>query len=102
MASLDAKSVQWELAEWQDPLGVHECIFSNMRIDRDTIPSDSEWKYLYEVRDASDGVWYEIALGIMVNHWGTVLTKKPIDFKLYPGESIKVIDYSHSGELIRL
>ena len=52
-------------------------LFSNMRIDRNTVPKDL---YLYEVRhDDEFGDPVQIAKGIMVNHFGSIITREPID-----------------------
>jgi len=53
-------------------------MFSSMRIDRNTVPKGL---YLYEVRH-DDFDWVEpaqIAKGILVNHFGTVITHKEIN-----------------------
>lgn len=52
------------------------CLFTNARLDRDTIPKDL---YCYDVRDADcDGTFAEIQRFVMVNHWGTIICKEPI------------------------
>ena len=52
-------------------------LFTSFRIDRDTVPKG--W-HLYEVRHDDDGLGdpVQIAKGILVNHWGTILSQKPI------------------------
>lgn len=52
-------------------------LFHDLRIDRSTVPRGL---YLYEVRSDDDGRGdpVQIAKGIMVNHWGTILTREPI------------------------
>jgi len=52
-------------------------LFSSLRIDRSTLPKGL---YLYEVRHDDDcqGIACQIARGIMVNHWGTLITREPI------------------------
>ena len=52
-------------------------LFSSLRIDRSTLPKGL---YLYEVRhdDGCQGIACQIARGIMVNHWGTLITREPI------------------------
>lgn len=73
------------------PIGVNEypfeevtvfgqpMIFSTFRINRDTIPKGF---YAYDVRhdDEGNGIPIEIANYILVNHWGTVISKTPIKF----------------------
>ena len=55
----------------------HPMIFTCLRIDRSTVP---EWLYMYEVRHDDDcqGDPVQIANWIMVNHWGTLISNKPI------------------------
>lgn len=56
-------------------------LFTKSRIDRDTVP---EGISLYEIRH-SDSNWgkpIELARGIMVNYYGTVLTREPIQLPL--------------------
>lgn len=62
---------------WQDVLvrGIR-CQFSDMRIDRDTVP---EGKFQYEVADGdSDGIPTRIRPGIMVNFFGTLISNTPL------------------------
>ena len=52
-------------------------MFTSIRLDRDTLPKGM---YMYEVRHADDGgLPCEIARRVMVNHFGTIITSKPID-----------------------
>ena len=55
----------------------HPMLFTCLRCDRKTLPKGM---YLYEVRHDDDmqGIPCEIADSIMVNHWGTVISNKPI------------------------
>lgn len=52
-------------------------LFTCLRCDRSTIPKGM---YLYEVRhdDDSQGIPCEIADRITVNHWGTLISNRPI------------------------
>lgn len=52
-------------------------LFTCLRIDRSTVPKGL---HLYDVRhdDACQGIACQIARGIMVNHWGTLITREPI------------------------
>ena len=52
-------------------------LFHDLRIDRSTVP---EGMYLYEVRedDMGEGEPVQIAKGIMVNHFGSIITREPI------------------------
>lgn len=51
-------------------------LFTNMRLDRDTVP---EGISCYDVRDSDnlDGSMAEVKPFVMVNHWGTILSKEP-------------------------
>lgn len=63
----------------------HPMLFTCARVDRDTVP---EGLYMYEVRhdDDQQGDPVQIANWIMVNHWGTLITNKPI--RLEPSKRI--------------
>ena len=63
----------------------HPMLFTCARVDRDTVPAGL---YMYEVRhdDDQQGDPVQIANWIMVNHWGTLITNKPIH--LEPSERI--------------
>jgi hypothetical protein len=52
-------------------------LFTSVRIDRNTVPRGY---HLYEVRHDDDcqGDAVQIARGIMVNHWGTLITRDKI------------------------
>ena len=53
-------------------------MFTSSRIARETIP---QGMYMYEVRHADEnwGEPCELAKGIMVNHYGTIITNRPIE-----------------------
>ena len=52
-------------------------LFTSIRIDRNTVP---EGYHLYEIRhdDEGRGDAVQIAKGILVNHWGSVITQEEI------------------------
>ena len=52
-------------------------LFTCCRVDQDTVPEDL---YIYEVSHEEDvrGKPVQISEWIRVNHWGTLLTSKPI------------------------
>ena len=52
-------------------------LFTCLRCDRDTLPKGM---YMYEVRhdDECQGIPCEIAEHVLVNHWGTLITNKPV------------------------
>lgn len=54
-----------------------ECDFSDMRIDRSTVPKG---RYQYEVADddESQGDPARVKKGIMVNFWGTLISDVPL------------------------
>jgi hypothetical protein len=53
-------------------------LFTDLRIERDTVP---EGLYLYEVRGDDDGGSdpVQIAKRILVNHFGSIIVREPID-----------------------
>lgn len=80
-------------------------LFTPVRIDRNTVPKGL---YLYEVRhdDESWGDPVQIGRGILVNHYGTVITREklhldkdgflniePDDFNFSNGECRTIKDY---------
>ena len=52
------------------------CLFTNLRIDREGIPENL---FCYDVRDSDclDGSFAQIKEYVLVNHWGTIITKEP-------------------------
>ena len=71
---IDAREENFEIVELFD----REMLFTCMRVDPNTVPKGY---YRYEVREDDDGNGEpcQLAKGIMVNHWGTLITDKPID-----------------------
>lgn len=55
-------------------------LFTCLRIDPKTVPKGM---YMYEVRHDDDGRGdpVEIAKSIFVNHWGTLITNRPIKLR---------------------
>ncbi len=53
-----------------------DALFTNIRIDRKTLPNGL---YAYDLRDCDDysGDPAELKSNVIVNHWGTVITKEP-------------------------
>lgn len=68
-------------------------IFTCLRIDRETVPKGV---YLYEVQHDSNcqGIPVQIAEYILVNHWGTLLTSRPIRLNTHPasGKRYRLLD----------
>lgn len=95
MKGLDAKTQQYELAEIDE----HIVLFTNMRLDRNTVPEDL---FCYDVRDSDDldGSIAEIKPFVMVNHWVTILAKEP--FPLNNLESYYPNDWGYLGESMNL
>ena len=62
----------WEVVE----LKGRECLFSVLRIDRATIP---EGCFMYELADDCDGIPCRMRAGILVNHFGTIVTNEPFE-----------------------
>ena len=60
----------WEVVE----LKWRKCLFNDLRIDRTTIPEGS---YMYELADCCDGIPCRMRPGILVNHYGTIVTNEP-------------------------
>ena len=74
----------------------HDALFTNMRIDRKSLP---EGLYAYDLRDSDDcnGEPSELRNYIMVNHWGTVLVREPIEGAA-DGIVLDESDYNYLGE----
>lgn len=72
MATFDATKEGYLLAE----IDGRPVLFTNMRLDRDTVP---EGLSCYDVRDSDhlDGSMAEVKPFVMVNHWGTILSREP-------------------------
>ena len=64
----------------------HPMIFTCLRVDRDTVP---EGLYVYEVRHDDDQQGDPVQIGnwIMVNHWGTIISNKPIRLEPSPNRN---------------
>lgn len=102
MARFDAREIAWEKVEVLN----REGLFTELRVDRKTIP---EGWHMYEVRhdDTSWGDPVEIAIGVLVNHFGTLLVKEPLKLTPFPetGNDYLYIDpekdWNYLGESIR-
>ena len=68
-------------------------LFTNSRIDRASVPKGL---YVYDVRhdDECQGIPVEIADFILVNHWGTLISSRPIklDAHSVTGKKYRLID----------
>ncbi len=74
--AIDAQKERYELVEVDGKV----CLFTNLRLDRSSIPEEL---YCYDVRDsdALDGSFAQLKSYVLVNHWGTLLSKEafPLD-----------------------
>lgn len=64
----------------------HPMIFTCLRVDRETVPKGL---YMYEVRHDDDQQGDPVQIGnwIMVNHWGTIISNKPIRLEPSPNRN---------------
>lgn len=76
-------------------------LFTCLRIDRSTVP---EGLHAYDLRHDDDcsGEICEVAPYIMVNHWGTILCREPIELTDGDYRTVTEDDYSYTGEDISL
>ncbi|WP_455529755.1 LPD28 domain-containing protein [Ruminococcus sp.] len=77
-------------------------LFTNMRVDRDTVPQDL---YVYDVRHDDDctGGICEIKPSVMVNHWGTIICKESIEMdEFWHSKFVDKDDYSYLGDSVKL
>ena len=58
-------------------------LFTAMRVDKSTVPKGL---YLYEVRHDDEGRGKPVQLGnwILVNHWGTLISSRPVKMTHVP------------------
>ena len=76
-------------------------LFTNMRVDRSTV---HEGLYVYELRDEDcTGEICEIKPFIMVNHWGTIICKEPIELDTkWNSKFVDEGDYCYLGDTAKL
>ena len=76
-------------------------LFTNMRVDRSTVPEDL---YVYELRDEDcTGDICEIKPSVMVNHWGTIICKEPIELDTkWNSKFVDEGDYCYLGDTAKL
>lgn len=70
-------------------------LFTSLRLDRDTVP---EGMFLYELRHGDED-WSDpchLARGILVNHYGTVLTREPIQLSIEGWLQLDAGDFNFS------
>ncbi|MCI8605226.1 MAG: hypothetical protein HFE79_14010 [Ruminiclostridium sp.] len=102
MASAKANELSYEEFEILGRKGLFTC----MRVDRKSLP---EGLYAYDLRDNdSTGEICELKSHVMVNHWGTIILKEPMegadegimiesDDYNYLGTDMTIEDFSESG-----
>ena len=73
MYRMDARTEEYQTIEFLDT----PMLFSNFRLDHSTVPKGL---YHYEVRhsDYEDAEPVEIREHVLVNFWGTLLSRKPL------------------------
>lgn len=71
----DARNEDFELVEIDDRV----VLFTNARIDRNTVPNNL---YCYDVRESEGFSGDPVTLEnfVLVNHWGTVISKEPFSY----------------------
>ncbi|MCM1335476.1 MAG: hypothetical protein NC084_13085 [Bacteroides sp.] len=77
-----------------------EALFTDLRIDRKSLP---EGLYAYDLRDCDDcsGDPCEVKSFVLVNHWGTVIVKEPIE-GADDGVMLDDDDYNYLGDNMTL
>ena len=77
-----------------------DALFTSLRIDRKSLP---EGLYAYDLRDCDDcsGDPCEVKSFVLVNHWGTVIVKEPIE-GADEGITLDENDYNYLGEEMTL
>lgn len=95
---IDARNEEFELVTVFD----YPMLFTCCRVDRATVPDNL---FVYDVRhdDECQGIPVEIANFVLVNHWGTLISRVPIELK--ENEKCRLLDeddWSYSGETMRL
>lgn len=89
----DARTERFEQVE----LFGSSVLFTDLRIDRGTVP---DGLYLYELRHADEdwGEPCELARGILVNFFGSVLTSDPIQLPPQGWLPIRENDFDYTGD----
>lgn len=77
-----------------------DALFTCLRIDRKSLP---EGLYAYDLRDCDDcsGTPCQLKNFVMVNHWGTVVVREPIE-GADNGIDLDEDDYNYLGENMTL
>lgn len=95
--AVDATEEVFDLLE----LFGYTVLFTCMRVDRETIPKGL---YVYDVRHDDDcsGKISEIKPHIIINHWGTIICKVPIEMTDIGCKFVEEGDYGYMGETCKL
>lgn len=89
---LDPMEISFELITMLDK----PVLFIDSRINKDLVPSGL---YVYDLRETDDGGRAgEIKEHIMVNHYGTIICKEPIELSDGDCKFITEDDYGFEGE----
>ena len=92
---LDANEETFELVE----IDGKETLFTNSRLDRTTVP---EGLFCYDIRESEGFSSEPVTLEpyVMVNHWGTVLSKE--EFTLNDEGFYSIDDFNYMGETLSI
>lgn len=96
MKMMDANSDVYEILELFGKRVLYTCA----RLDRSTVPAGL---FVYDLRDDCDGIPCTVEPRVIANHFGTIITKEPIEFDggLSGEDDYKCIgegDYNFTGE----
>jgi len=86
----------WEKEEFElVMMDVYPVLFTDGRLKRDGVP---DGLYCYDVRhdDECQGIACEVSPFVMVNHWGTILSRREVpltDGSYFPKE-----DFNYTGD----
>ena len=96
MKPINANEADYEKFEILD----QNALFTSLRIARNTLP---EGLHAYDLRDCDDcsGEPCELKSHVMVNHWGTVIVREPIE-GADEGIILNENDYNYLGEEMTL
>lgn len=96
MRNLNAREEQFELIELFDK----PALFTNNRIDRDTVPDDY---HVYDIRgNDDDGYLYSLEDRVIVNHSGTVISNTKFEYPDNQNYLVIVDDIGFTGEQLTL
>lgn len=89
----DAQGVRLTIFDTDYP-----AVFTNGRINKRTVPSEY---HCYDIRESDNSDRFcEIADNITVNHAGSVITKRPIDFHDYESACDDDFEYGFDDDIL--